>query len=64
LLPAFWQHLSLANPVLYMINAFRYGLLGTSDIPLGIAFAIILGFIVMLTIFSLCLLHRGVGVKT
>jgi ABC-2 type transport system permease protein len=64
LLPAFWQQLSLANPVLYMINAFRYGLLGTSDIPLGMAFTIILGFIVVLTIFSLCLLHRGVGVKT
>ena len=64
LLPAFWQQLSLANPVLYMINAFRYGLLGTSDIPLGMAFTIILGFIAVLTIISLCLLHRGVGVKT
>ena len=64
LLPAFWQTLSLANPVLYMINAFRYGLLGTSDIPLGIAFSIILGFIAALTLYSLRLLHRGVGIKT
>jgi ABC-2 type transport system permease protein len=64
LLPSFWQNLSLANPVLYMINAFRFGLLGVSDIPLGLAFAIILGFIAVLTIFSLRLLKRGVGVKT
>lgn len=64
LLPAFWQNLSLVNPVLYMINAFRFGLLGVSDIPLGLAFAIILAFIAVLTFFSLRLLSRGVGVKT
>jgi len=64
LLPAFWQNLSLANPVLYMINAFRFGFLGVSDIPVGIAFAIILGFIVVLTLYSLHLLRRGVGIKT
>jgi ABC-2 type transport system permease protein len=64
LLPAFWQTLSMANPVLYMINAFRYGLLGVSDIPLGPAFAIILAFIAILTLYSLRLLSRGVGVKT
>jgi ABC-2 type transport system permease protein len=64
LLPTFWQNISLANPVLYMINAFRYGLLGVSDIPLGLAFAIILVFIAVLTIFSLRLLGRGVGIKT
>ena len=64
LLPVFWQGLSLANPVLYMINAFRYGLLGVSDIPLGLAFSIILGFIAALTFFSLHLLRRGVGIKT
>jgi ABC-2 type transport system permease protein len=64
LLPTFWQRLSLANPVLYMINAFRYGLLGTSDIPLSLAFSIILGFIAVLTLYSLYLLGRGVGIKT
>jgi ABC-2 type transport system permease protein len=64
LLPTFWQNLSLANPVLYMINAFRFGLLGVSDIPLGFAFAIILCFIAILTFYSLRLLDRGVGIKT
>ncbi len=64
LLPEFWQDVSLANPVLYMINAFRYGLLGVSDIPLYLAFGIILGFIVGLLAYSLWLLRRGVGIKT
>ena len=64
LLPGFWQGVSLANPVLYMVNAFRYGLLGVSDIPVGIAFAIIAVFIVVLGAFSLELLRRGVGIKT
>lgn len=64
LLPPLWQQVSLANPVLYMINAFRYGILGVSDIPLGVAFAIILLFILLLTVFSLWLLARGVGIKT
>jgi len=64
LLPPFWQGVSLANPVLYMVNGFRYGLHGVSDIPLGLAFGIILLFIVVLTLYSLRLLSRGVGVKT
>jgi ABC-2 type transport system permease protein len=64
LLPELWQNASMANPVLYMVNAFRYGLLGVSDIPLTTAFSIILLFIVLLTLYSLRLLRRGVGVKT
>lgn len=63
LLPEFWQNLSLANPVLYMVNAFRYGILGVSDINPGVALTIILLFISVLTIFSLSLLERGVGIK-
>jgi ABC-2 type transport system permease protein len=64
LLPEIWQKVSLANPVLYMVNAFRYGILGESDIPLTTAFAIISGFIVVLVGYSLLLLRRGVGIKT
>lgn len=64
LLPDGWRLVSLANPVLYMINAFRYGMLGVTDIPLPLAFAIILGFILGLIAFSLWLLRRGVGIKT
>ncbi len=64
MLPEFWQTLSLANPVLYMVNAFRYGILWGSDVSLGVAFAIILLFIGVLTASSLSLLQRGVGIKS
>jgi ABC-2 type transport system permease protein len=47
-----------------MVNAFRYGLQGVSDIPVGIAFGIISIFILVLGAFSLYLLRRGVGIKT
>lgn len=63
LLPSFWQDVSLINPVLYMVNAFRFGILGVSDIDLVVALGIILVFIVLLTLFSLSLLSRGVGIK-
>lgn len=64
LLPEFWQTLSLLNPILYMVNAFRYGLLGVSDLPLWIAFSLVTLCIVALTWFSLRLLRRGVGIKS
>ena len=63
MLPEFWQQVSLANPVLYMVNAFRYGLLGVADIPMTTALTIIVLFIVALTAFSLRLLRKGVGIK-
>ncbi|VAW50719.1 Uncharacterized ABC transporter inner membrane permease YadH [hydrothermal vent metagenome] len=63
MLPEFWQNVSLVNPILYMINAFRYGLLGVSDIDLSMAFVIIIGFIVVLFYFALRLLRLGVGLK-
>ncbi|MBD3610787.1 MAG: ABC transporter permease [Gammaproteobacteria bacterium] len=63
LLPEFWQTASLANPVLYMVNAFRYGILGISDINIGTALLIILGFIIALFSFSLSLLNRGIGIR-
>jgi ABC-2 type transport system permease protein len=64
LLPEFWQGVSLFNPLLYMINAFRYGLLGVSDIQPLPALGIILLFIGGLTAYSLWLLHRGIGIKS
>ena len=64
MLPEFWQRASLINPVLYMVNAFRYGLLGVSDIAMWQAFIIIFGFILALGSFAMWLLARGVGIKT
>jgi len=63
MLPEFWQQVSLANPIMYMVNAFRYGLLGASDIPIGTALVIILLFIVALGTGCHYLLSRGVGMK-
>lgn len=63
MLPAFWQQLSLINPILYMVNGFRYGFLGVSDIDLGVSYAIILTFIAMLYLYSLWLLNQGKGIK-
>ena len=63
MLPEFWQQLSLVNPILYMVNAFRYGLLGSSDIPIGTALVIILLFIMVLGAVCHYLLARGVGIK-
>ena len=64
MLPEFWRQVSLANPMLYMINAFRYGLLGVSDIDLVQSFAIILASIAVLAATALFLLHRGVGIRS
>lgn len=63
LLPEFWRNASLLNPILYMVNAFRYGMLGTSDIPMLQAFAVIVVFIVATSFFCLYLLDRGVGLR-
>ncbi len=63
LLPPFWQHVSQANPILYMVNAFRYGVLGTSDIPIGTAYAIIGVAIAILYGVSMYLLNRGIGIR-
>ena len=64
LLPPFWQGVSHLNPILYMVNAFRYGLLGVSDVHLGVAYAVMLGFVAVLGAISLSLLDRGVGLRT
>jgi ABC-2 type transport system permease protein len=63
MLPAIWQKISLGNPILYMINSFRYGLIGITDVDVPVAFAMMGGFIVFLTLVSLILLHKGIGIK-
>ena len=63
LLPEFWQNVSLLNPILYMVNAFRYGMLGASDIAISIAFSIIIICIITLTSFALYLLNKGTGIR-
>ena len=64
LLPGVWEQISLVNPIVYMVSAFRYGLLGISDIPLWIAYALVLAFGAALFAVCLTLLTRGVGLRT
>jgi ABC-2 type transport system permease protein len=66
LLPAFWQKVSLLNPILYMINAFRYGVLGkeVSDIHIGVAFSMVIVFIVAAFCYNLYLLNTGKGLRS
>jgi ABC-2 type transport system permease protein len=64
LLPEFWQRVSAFNPILYMVNGFRYGILGVSDVEIGYAYIIMGVFGVLLTSLCLWLLHRGIGLRS
>ncbi|HYD93660.1 MAG TPA: ABC transporter permease [Candidatus Paceibacterota bacterium] len=63
LLPEPWQSLSLFNPILYMVNAFRYGFLGISDVNLWICFAVLGGMTVVFFLVTLWMFMRGEGFK-
>jgi len=63
-LPWPWKEVSYLNPILYMVNAFRYGLLGVSDVDLAWAYVIMFGFVIGLGALCLNLLHRGVGLRS
>ena len=63
LLPKPWQTVSSFNPILYMVNAFRYGMLGESDINITNAFIILFIFTSVLFSISLFLLNKGTGIK-
>jgi ABC-2 type transport system permease protein len=63
LLPEPWKTISLANPILYMVNAFRFGILGRSDIDIGTAYALLIFFSVLLFTVCLQLMRRGVGIR-
>ena len=64
LLPEFWQRVSAFNPILYMVNGFRYGILGVSDVGIGRAYLIIGIFAVVLFMVCMTLLKRGTGLRT
>jgi len=63
MLPEFWQNVSLFNPILYMVNAFRYGFLGISDTSLLHSYLIISIAIIFLYSFCLYLLNSGKGIR-
>jgi len=63
LLPDWARALSYVNPILYMVNAFRYGFLGVSDVDVGVAFALMGGAAVLLFGAAVALMDRGTGTR-
>ena len=64
LLPGWAEAATHANPIFYMVNAFRFGLLGVSDVSMWTAYGLMLGFVVALGALALWLLKRGVGLRS
>jgi ABC-2 type transport system permease protein len=64
LLPDFWQKVSVVNPILYMVNGFRYGMLGVSDVGLVQAYSVIFIAGALLFVWCLILLKRGTGLRS
>jgi ABC-2 type transport system permease protein len=62
-LPEFWQNVSKLNPIVYMIDGFRYGFLGVHDISLWVGLTMLSVFAVALFAVNLWLLHKGIGMK-
>lgn len=63
LLSPFWQAVSYLNPIVYMVNAFRYGVLGHSDVSIVLSLSLITGLVVVLFLYALRLLHSGTGMR-
>jgi ABC-2 type transport system permease protein len=63
MLPPLAQALSRANPILYMVNAFRFGFLGHSDVPVGFSFAIMIAAVAALFAASVWLMNKGTGIR-
>lgn len=63
ILPSVWQKLMYFNPIFYLINGFRRGLLGVSDVPLVTSVSVLLALAAVLGLMNLYLLRKGLGLK-
>ena len=63
-LPEFWQNVSRFNPILYMVNGFRYGFFGISDVSIAVSVTLLISLVFILSITDLILLRRGVGLRS
>ena len=64
MLPEFWRSASFANPILYMVDTFRTGMIGVNDISTWTSLSIITAFVVILYAAAMMLLNKGVGIRT
>jgi len=63
LLPPWAQQVSYVNPILHMVNAFRFGFLGVSDVNIGLAFALMALAVAVLFAVAVALMNRGAGIR-
>lgn len=63
MLPPFWRTVSELNPILYMVSALRYAMLGHTNVPIGLATGIIVLSMVLLIWLNMTLLYRGTGLR-
>ena len=63
ILPSPWEEISHANPIFYLVNAVRYGFLGTSDVPVWLSFAVTAVFTAMVVAWSQYLFSTGRKLK-
>lgn len=64
LLPPFWRAISKANPIIYMIDGFRYGFLGIADIGVATGLLMLSFFSILLFTINLILLRKGIGIRS
>ena len=62
-LPGFWGTLTFANPIFYLVNGFRYGFMGISDVSLAVSIAVLLALIAILVGFAWYLIRTGLGLR-
>ena len=63
-LPPAWQTISKLNPILYLVNGFRYGFYGVSDVSVGLSLFILVGFTILLVAINMYILNKGIGLKS
>jgi len=63
-LPPIWQTVSVWNPILYMVNGFRYGFLGVSDVSVPFSLFILIGLSAVLIFANIYLFKTGRGLRT
>ncbi len=62
-LPALWRNFTYINPVFYIINGFRYGFLGITDVPIWVSVSVLLGLAVVFVAIAWYLIKTGLGLK-
>ena len=62
-LPDWWQSITYADPLFYLINGFRYGFLGITDVSITISVSILFGMIAALVALNWYLIRTGLGLK-